>query len=399
MRGPSETLFDISREKNRLRMSDSFDPRQVARRLNRFGWVFHPTIDSTQSAAKRRLASGTTLLPNVEANQGKISDDQGARIFLSTTPQAQNPPTVIVTNEQTAGRGRGMRTWFSGAGSLTFTIIVPLADPTAAIPSIPQASLAAGLAVCEALGMLLLPLHDHANSLDDTISTAFLLEAGLVVKWPNDVYLRGKKISGLLGEVVFHPVAEHRDESDLPTDSQRIAARSPNASLLIGIGVNINTDFASAPVSVQEKSTSLAITRGQSFDLTEALTTIVAQVVARVASVIGASGDESWPIMHKRLSDLDGLRDRIVSIRTRMVDEGVHVPCSQSETSQAGEVQHTIRGQAVGLSPSGALRLAIKNQEFDQDRHSETIVDVVSGEIVDIVPPLSAQYMIASAGS
>lgn len=81
--------------------------------------------------------------------------------------------TVVVAEAQSAGRGRYKRTWVSHHGNLYASFIYKVAERD------PKLSYAVGVAVAETL-----------------------LSFGLVpqIKWPNDVLIDGKKISGVLIE-------------------------------------------------------------------------------------------------------------------------------------------------------------------------------------------------------
>ena len=120
-------------------------------------------------------------------------------------------PTLLVAEQQTAGRGRLGRAWQSEAGSsLTFSLGMPLA---------PQdwsgLSLVVGLAAAEVLG------------------------AAVVLKWPNDICLRRgaayAKLGGILLETQALPEAA----------AQALAAQQPGIStaaarwLVIGLGINL----------------------------------------------------------------------------------------------------------------------------------------------------------------
>ncbi|ABC63411.1 biotin--[acetyl-CoA-carboxylase] ligase [Erythrobacter litoralis] len=85
----------------------------------------------------------------------------------------------LVADRQTAGRGRQGRTWFDGSGNFMGSTVVHRApqDPLAH-----SLSLVAGLALYEAL----------ASHVSDP--------SGLMLKWPNDVLLRGAKLCGVLLE-------------------------------------------------------------------------------------------------------------------------------------------------------------------------------------------------------
>jgi BirA family transcriptional regulator, biotin operon repressor / biotin---[acetyl-CoA-carboxylase] ligase len=77
--------------------------------------------------------------------------------------------TLVTADEQTAGRGRQGRTWVAPPGSALLMSLV-LREPGEVLP------LAAAVAVCEALPV----------------------EAA--IKWPNDIWLEGDKVAGILVE-------------------------------------------------------------------------------------------------------------------------------------------------------------------------------------------------------
>ena len=83
---------------------------------------------------------------------------------------------VVIAEEQTAGRGRFDRSWVSEPGKdLLFSVVF---RPDAA--QAPYINMAAALSVCSTVG--------QATGLATTI------------KWPNDVKLVGRKVSGILVE-------------------------------------------------------------------------------------------------------------------------------------------------------------------------------------------------------
>ena len=102
--------------------------------------------------------------------------------------------TLVTAGEQTAGRGRQGRTWQTPAG-VAIAASVILRDFDELLP------LRAGLAVADVAGT-------HA-----------------LVKWPNDVWIEGKKVAGIL--------AESRDDW-----------------AVLGIGVNVALDPATLPPDV-----------------------------------------------------------------------------------------------------------------------------------------------------
>ena len=91
--------------------------------------------------------------------------------------QGEKEGTVVVTDEQTAGRGRRGRTWLANPGDgLLFSVLL---RPPLAPRELFGLTLVTGVAVAEGL-----------------------LELGLRpgIKWPNDILIEGKKLCGILAE-------------------------------------------------------------------------------------------------------------------------------------------------------------------------------------------------------
>jgi BirA family biotin operon repressor/biotin-[acetyl-CoA-carboxylase] ligase len=84
----------------------------------------------------------------------------------------------LVALEQTAGKGRQGREWVSASGNFYGSTLVQLRKDD---PAAPTLSLAAGLALIEALD-------------------AAVPDQPLLLKWPNDLMLSGKKLAGILLE-------------------------------------------------------------------------------------------------------------------------------------------------------------------------------------------------------
>ena len=174
-------------------------------------------------------------------------------------------PLLVLAGLQTAGRGRGTNHWWARSGALTFSVL--LATETAQLPAErwPQVSLTVGLAVCEALEALI------ARG----VPTAGLSTLPAVsLKWPNDVYIEGRKICGILVEV--------------PRDrSQRI---------LLGIGINVNNSVAAAPLELQTTATSLYDLTGRQLALSDVLVQVLQQLSVRLqpADLWNAHVRDGW---------------------------------------------------------------------------------------------------------
>jgi BirA family transcriptional regulator, biotin operon repressor / biotin---[acetyl-CoA-carboxylase] ligase len=136
--------------------------------------------------------------------------------------QNDSEGSLIIAEEQTAGKGRLNRSWQAEKGkSLTFSVIITPKIPPEHIGIL---SLYASLAVAEAIENIL-PLTP-------------------VCKWPNDVLLDGRKVCGILSEVVFKSETSYL--------------------VIIGIGINVNQSIF--PTELQEIATSLFLTTGRSVD-------------------------------------------------------------------------------------------------------------------------------------
>ena len=123
--------------------------------------------------------------------------DEAARL----AEQGAEEGTVVVAENQTAGRGRQGRTWVSRGGNLYFSIIFRPAPDV-----LPLISMLAGVAAARAIR--------RVTALDPRL------------KWPNDVMLHGKKVAGILVESVVRG-----DRADYA---------------VLGIGINVSLDTGSA---------------------------------------------------------------------------------------------------------------------------------------------------------
>ncbi len=92
--------------------------------------------------------------------------------------EGEGGPLWITARRQTAGRGRMGRSWETGAGNLAATLLITTAKPPAEAA---QVAFVAALAVAD-------------------LVLAQVPEALVRLKWPNDVMVDGRKVSGVLIE-------------------------------------------------------------------------------------------------------------------------------------------------------------------------------------------------------
>ncbi|MGB3221191.1 MAG: biotin--[acetyl-CoA-carboxylase] ligase [Desulforhopalus sp.] len=138
--------------------------------------------------------------------------------------------TAVVAEYQTKGRGRLGKDWHSVQGKGLYCSIV-VRPKNIALEDYPKITLVAGLSVA----LVLDRLTDRKTQL----------------KWPNDIYISGKKIAGILTE-----------SSVLRESFQRRYA-------VIGIGINVNNVEEDFPLELRETVTSLSLETGTCFDLNE----------------------------------------------------------------------------------------------------------------------------------
>ncbi|MBY0122613.1 biotin--[acetyl-CoA-carboxylase] ligase [Bacillus sp. S/N-304-OC-R1] len=152
---------------------------------------YEESVDSTQKIAHR--------LANEDAPEG----------------------TVIIAEEQLLGRGRMDRKWHSPkyTGIWMSIILRPNLPP----PKAPQLTLITAVAVVQAIEEF--------------------TEISPQIKWPNDILINGKKVTGILTE--------------LQADADRIT------SIIIGIGINVNQQLVDYAEELHNIATSLSIECGK----------------------------------------------------------------------------------------------------------------------------------------
>jgi BirA family biotin operon repressor/biotin-[acetyl-CoA-carboxylase] ligase len=156
--------------------------------------------------------------------------------------------TVVLADEQTAGRGRLGRRWYSPSGGLWFsTLLRPEAEPNAGWAA----------TVCASLGVL------------RGILTATRQAVHPHIMWPNDMVVGGKKISGILAD------AKAREDGRL--------------QVIVGVGVNVNIVPEDFPADVRERATSLLAFLGRPISRAELLESIL-RGFAEAYAVYGRHG-------------------------------------------------------------------------------------------------------------
>jgi len=154
-------------------------------------------------------------------------DDVGStqKVAAELAEEGAAHGTIVIAERQSAGRGRMGRSWHSPPGlNLYQTIILRPAMPLAEVPRL---SLVAGVAAAEAL---------------ESVAPGMV-----ALKWPNDVWLRGRKAGGIIAEAVTDP-------------GQGLKC------VLLGIGINVNLAAEQIPDELRDKATSVRIATGRLCD-------------------------------------------------------------------------------------------------------------------------------------
>ena len=204
--------------------------------------LFLSTIDSTNDHASRLLAN------DYEA------------------------PFIVISNQQTLGRGRMGRTWHSPPSSNLYMSFG--SRPYVRPDRMQLFTLWMGVYVARQL------------------RTRF--GKGIGVKWPNDLFFKGQKLGGML------------TEARVDADSLR--------ELVFGMGLNVNQTQGDWPDDLAQTATSLRELSGQEQDLNKTAALLIEAIYtgyqAFLAGNIRETFEDMWP-------EFDILRGQLIEAETR----------------------------------------------------------------------------------
>jgi len=203
--------------------------------------------------------------------------------------------TTMITENQTAGRGRLDRSWVAPAGSSLAISVLVRVDGAIPMEKLGWLPLMAGLAMAQAVDVVLPGSPGRAG-----------------LKWPNDVQIDDRKVCGILCEMI------------------------PGSDVIVGAGLNVLMTPEQLPVPT---ATSLAIAGAEPDPALpdRALAAYLTALQALVRRFRDARGDAS----------ASGIRDEVVA-RCSTIGRQVRVELP------AGAVQH---GTAVGIDLEGRLEV------------------------------------------
>ena len=231
-------------------------------------------------------------IPRLEA-WGRLgsTNDRARQLARSGAPAF----TVVLADEQTAGRGRGGRSWSSPPGLGLWTSVLLRPRAPAAAPLLP---LLVGLAVCRAVEVA-------------------MGGASAALKWPNDVLVGGRKAAGVLCE------------------------GAGEDTVIAGIGINVRQGEADFPEELRTSAVSLETAGGRAISCPQLAGTLLAELRSLVSrAVLRLDGP-----LAEELARRDALRGHVVA-----VDSGIW-----PGPGIGGGAGRRIRGRALGIDARGRL--------------------------------------------
>jgi len=221
--------------------------------------------------------------------------------------------TVVVAESQTAGRGRLGRHWHSPSGKNLYCSVLLRTMPAREQQPLwlSWISLIAALAVSRAVQV--------TTSLKPS------------VKWPNDILIGNRKLGGILCE-----------SSGVGT---------AHATVVVGIGLNVNVRRDEFPEELREIATSLAIEAGHPCDRTALLAALLGEMETRCESFLAGNHE-------------DILKEYM--LRCSTVGQRVRIELAHGEQMD---------GTAESIQTDGSLRVI---------RDDRTTADIRAGDVVHL---------------
>ncbi|MFM7072462.1 MAG: biotin--[acetyl-CoA-carboxylase] ligase [Planctomycetota bacterium] len=283
--------------------------------LDRHPWLravhYFPRLASTNDWALQYSGEPFST-PAAASNGDSVCDHVGSRHGEAADREIEIErairPVLVLTGEQTAGRGRGANRWWSATGSLTFSLILRL--PNWLPPNRrSELALVAGLAVRHTVAA-----HTGGPA---------------QVKWPNDVYVGERKIAGILIETA--------------------ATRPPR--IVVGIGLNVNNSLADAPSDVRARATSIIdIVEGRLSDRTGVLLSLLESMRSEMLHWLNAENVSN--------TDSPDSQEDASRAASRWIAERWQPHCFLSgRTVRVESAGRVVTGRCLGVSNAGELQV------------------------------------------
>lgn len=238
------------------------------------------------SSDEIKLGLGTETLGKEIISYAQTGSTNDAALELAASGMQEG--TLVVAESQTSGRGRRKRKWISPMGTSILASLI--------------------------LRPAILPHEAHSITLVTAAAVAqairSITQLPALIKWPNDVMVNGKKVSGILTE--------------MRTEKGRVSF------LVVGIGVTVNIPRNRLPAEIMDIATSLSAELGHRISRIALLQEILRQLECRYIQLKERK-------INSLMAEWKGLSDTI------------------GRQVQVGLSRRIIRGHALDIDETGAL--------------------------------------------
>lgn len=192
-------------------------------------------------------------------------------VALAEGDQGALPGTVVVADSQTGGRGRLNRNWLSPPDmGLYFSILL---QPDLAAEDLPKITLAAGVAICQAVES----------------------EYGVApqIKWPNDLLLVDRKFGGILTE----------------TGALQKMPNRQKPLVVVGVGLNLHQPEKGFPADLKQRATSLSLHTDREI----LADTLLEECIRAIEEVVQRLERGDFQMILAEWRELDAIGDKVLT--------------------------------------------------------------------------------------
>jgi len=269
--------------------------------LGKQGWSGLPDIIYSLSSGS---ALPTTLIGSKIYSFSEVSSTN--TIAIQMAHEGAPEGTVVIADQQHHGRGQRGRAWYSpgGVGIYMSVILRPHLPPE----NISQLTLITALALAEA------------------VAAATGLKPGIV--WPNDVFINGHKLAGILAEAEW-------EEANI-------------RHLVIGIGVNVNHTREMFIENHLPEATSLKVESGHEYSRAKLVRKILLNLEERYLEFLS----QGFEPIGERLQELDGTVGswlEVISFGNRFEGESLGIDSTAALLVRVGEVVRRITSGRIKI--------------------------------------------------